>query len=82
MKKELEVSLAVFLAGLGLVYLRRRKKDRQLPLPPGPEGDFLLGNLRHVPKGDEWIGYAKMSKDYNSKHTLLALMLQSNYVIL
>ncbi|KAF8600643.1 cytochrome P450 [Ceratobasidium sp. AG-I] len=66
MKNQLEISVAVLLAGLGLIYLRRREKAQLLPLPPGPEGDFLLGNLRHIPKEEEWAAYAKMSKDCNS----------------
>ncbi|KAF8600648.1 cytochrome P450 [Ceratobasidium sp. AG-I] len=66
MKNQLEISVAVLLAGLGLIYLRRREKAQLLPLPPGPEGDFLLGNLRHIPKEEEWAAYAKMSEDCNS----------------
>lgn len=75
MKNQLEVSVAVLLVGLGLIYLRRRNKARLLPLPPGPKSEFLIGNLRHIPKTEEWIAYAKMSKDYKSMHTLSALLL-------
>lgn len=78
MRKELEVSIAVLLTGLGLIYIRRREKAQQLPLPPGPEAEFLIGNLRHMPKEREWAAYAKMSEDHNSKYAGVIFALCSN----
>ncbi|KZW03028.1 cytochrome P450 [Exidia glandulosa HHB12029] len=55
------------LAAVGLVlvlfsvYSRRTARK----LPPGPRGQFLVGNLRDAPRPpEEWKAYAAMSKEY------------------
>jgi hypothetical protein len=35
-----------------------------LKLPPGPPGDFLIGNLRDIPSHHEWETYSKWQKKY------------------
>ncbi|KAF8523771.1 cytochrome P450, partial [Hysterangium stoloniferum] len=35
-----------------------------LKLPPGPPGDFLIGNLRQVPSHHEWETYSEWHKKY------------------
>ncbi|KAF8509773.1 cytochrome P450 [Hysterangium stoloniferum] len=35
-----------------------------LRLPPGPRGDFLIGNLRDIPTRNEWETYSKWHKKY------------------
>ncbi|CAE6440227.1 unnamed protein product [Rhizoctonia solani] len=53
-------------AGLGLVLWKRLARLQKLPLPPGPPPHFLLGNLGGFPKDREWLGYAKIGRDYQS----------------
>jgi hypothetical protein len=37
-----------------------------LKLPPGPPGDFLIGNLRDIPSHHEWETFAKWQKEYGN----------------
>ncbi|KAJ6571842.1 cytochrome P450 [Mycena capillaripes] len=39
---------------------------RLRPLPPGPPGQFLLGNLKDLPKGgSEWVKHRDLARLYN-----------------
>ncbi|KAF8652307.1 hypothetical protein AX16_004465 [Volvariella volvacea WC 439] len=49
---------------LCFLYLVRRKQQR-IPLPPGPKGLFLLGNVLDIPKSHEWVTYAEWAKVYD-----------------
>ncbi|KAI0920701.1 hypothetical protein AcW1_002368 [Taiwanofungus camphoratus] len=49
----------VLVAGL----LTRRKR---LPLPPGPPGLPILGNIYDVPKTHEWLAYQQWARDFDS----------------
>ena len=60
-----------FLAALFLtvVSFRQLKKGSEgnpngLPLPPGPKGYPLIGNLFDVPKDKPWVVYDKWRKTY------------------
>ncbi|KAF2264418.1 cytochrome P450 [Lojkania enalia] len=48
------ITLAIFFGIVGLYVIRRlvRSKRNGLPLPPGPKGVFLLGNINDMPKSD------------------------------
>lgn len=67
MNEHLEVLLVLVLSCLLLDYIFRRSKASQLPLPRGPKREPLIGNLRHFVSQSEWLAYAKMGKDCNSK---------------
>lgn len=62
--------LAVLFVGVIAAYLRSRwtaytKNPKNLPLPPGPPGKPLVGNLNDVPKsGYEWLAYENLAKVY------------------
>ncbi|KAF8523756.1 cytochrome P450 [Hysterangium stoloniferum] len=42
----------------------RRRVPKGLKLPPGPRGDFLIGNLRDVPSHHEWETYSEWHEKY------------------
>ena len=44
-------------------FLRRYRTSKNLPLPPGPKGWPLIGNLQDIPSHPEWITYHKWSKE-------------------
>ena len=69
-----EVLLALLAVCLLLDHLFRRPKTSALPLPPGPKREFLIGNLRHFVSKSEWLAYAKMSEEYNSKYIIGAVL--------
>jgi hypothetical protein len=52
----------LFPLGLGLIALRWYVRRTPLPLPPGPRGWPIIGNLLDMPSGDfgkaytEWVG--------------------------
>jgi len=57
--------LVCILAAIAL--LRKGKKTRnprRLPLPPGPKGWPIIGNLFDIPKGNAWETYAEWGKVY------------------
>ncbi|KAJ7905642.1 hypothetical protein B0H14DRAFT_2660987 [Mycena olivaceomarginata] len=38
---------------------------RSRPFPPGPPGQFLIGNLKDLPKGDyEWVKHRDLARKY------------------
>jgi len=41
-------------------YIRRHR----LPLPPGPPGKFIVGNLFDMPKGPIWPALAQWKEKY------------------
>lgn len=57
--------LAVFLAMQMYRHIMWRKGNPHgLPLPPGPPGQFLIGNLKDMPVKDPWLTYTEWSKKY------------------
>jgi hypothetical protein len=63
----LRFPLAVLGFCLAIAYLLvRRKKHGEYPLPPGPKGLPIIGNLLDMPTSDEWVTFQKWSKDFGS----------------
>ncbi|KAK0236165.1 cytochrome P450 [Armillaria nabsnona] len=61
------ISLLVFFAFVVLLFYRRFRVHRRqgsLPLPPGPKGLPLIGNLWDNPAEYPWLTYAKWSATY------------------
>ncbi|CAA7266278.1 unnamed protein product [Cyclocybe aegerita] len=58
-------NLSVLFAALAL-FQWTNKKRRQLPLPPGPPGLPLLGNIFDIPKVNYWERYLAWSYQYGS----------------
>jgi len=59
----------LFLASLLSVIVYRlflRRQQPQLPFPPGPTGQRLIGNLRDLPTQYQWLKYEKMGQDIGS----------------
>ncbi|KAF7365937.1 Cytochrome p450 [Mycena venus] len=65
-------------AGLALIscvlYYLLRLRSRKLPLPPGPKGLPLLGNIYDVPEKQSWLAFLEMTKKYDSDIISLNLM--------
>ncbi|KAJ6572322.1 cytochrome P450 [Mycena capillaripes] len=43
-----------------------RRRGKSLPLPPGPKGLPLIGNIFDVPKTQQWLTFMEMSRKYES----------------
>ncbi|KAG7085519.1 hypothetical protein E1B28_003079 [Marasmius oreades] len=54
------------LAAIGLYCITRliSSKKSSLPLPPGPKGLPLIGNILDMPQGQEWLTFAKWGEQY------------------
>ena len=65
---DLFLDLRVVILGLCLVawYVARRSKRGSYPLPPGPKGLPIIGNLLGMPTSDEWVTFGKWSKEFGS----------------
>lgn len=64
-------------SGLAIVwwlqkYLRQRAANpNRLPLPPGPKGYPIIGNLLEFPTVKPWLVYDKWFKTYGELHGVL-----------
>ena len=59
--------LLVTLFAVTLFYARSRKKSSEFaayPLPPGPKGLPIIGNLLDIPLENEWLTFANWGKRY------------------
>lgn len=58
--------LIALLVGIILSYYAFKKKSRGFPLPPGPEGEPILGHLRIIPASNPENYYQLLSKELGS----------------
>jgi len=47
-----------------LVSILRHRRRNLLPLPPGPKGYPLIGNINDLPHKHAWLTYAEWAKKY------------------
>ncbi|KAG8881760.1 hypothetical protein FRB97_009169 [Tulasnella sp. 331] len=45
-------------------YYRYARSNYSLPLPPGPVGDWIIGNLRQKPSSYPWLTFAEWGRKY------------------
>jgi hypothetical protein len=64
----------------GYILYTQLKKDKSnpkgLPLPPGPKGYPLIGNLFDLPVNKAWLVYAEWSKIYGGPFVIKRLVKQ------
>jgi hypothetical protein len=60
---------SAFLASVILWITVRYKKKAAARLPPGPEGEFILGNARQIPTSQPWLYlyYTDLAKKYGAQ---------------
>lgn len=63
------VASGIFLALIYWHYIMKRKRSR-LPLPPGPKGLPIVGNLYDIPADKPWTVYDKWFQKYGMSSTL------------
>ncbi|PFH47283.1 hypothetical protein AMATHDRAFT_77275 [Amanita thiersii Skay4041] len=69
--------LATLCSFLVLIYAydrAKKRKCRNLPLPPGPTKRFLVGNLFDVPKESPWIRYHELCREHKTDILHLDMM--------
>ncbi|RDB21839.1 hypothetical protein Hypma_010803 [Hypsizygus marmoreus] len=58
--------VAYFMTFALFVYLTRKRRPKDLPLPPGPTKLPIIGNLLDMPARMEWVTYHEWSKSFDS----------------
>jgi hypothetical protein len=56
--------IVTLLSLLGFIVVFRRRRLLNVPLPPSPPSDFILGHLRHIPSENPEMQYAEWAKIY------------------
>jgi hypothetical protein len=56
--------VAVLVAMLVAQQLSRRARRRGVPLPPGPPGWPIIGNVLDLPTREEWVTYGALKERY------------------
>jgi hypothetical protein len=56
--------VVTLLSLLGFIVVFRRRRLFNVPLPPSPPSDFILGHLRHIPSENPEMQYAEWAKKY------------------
>jgi hypothetical protein len=59
----MDIPLALLVASLAVTYLWLKRRHRGLPLPPGPKGWPLIGNVFDIPTIKGWEVYHKWCKE-------------------
>ncbi|KAB5590604.1 O-methylsterigmatocystin oxidoreductase [Ceratobasidium theobromae] len=60
------VVTSVALCAASVYALSQRRKAGELPLPPGPKADPIIGHLRYLPSSNEEVVYKRWSDDLAS----------------
>lgn len=55
----------------------RRRNPSRLPLPPGPKGYPVIGNILDLPTSHQWRTYAEWAKVYGEAQIHLHKMLNA-----
>lgn len=74
----IDIPLALLVASLAVTYLWLTRKHRGLPLPPGPKGWPLIGNVFDMPMIRSWEVYHKWCKEFSEHSSLESLHLASS----
>lgn len=74
------IYLAFLLSLLAICIIRLRKSetDRQLPLPPGPQADPIIGHARFIPPQYSWKTFSDWGKKWGRLTN--ALLLNSSLI--
>ena len=59
-----------------------RSNPKGLPLPPGPKGYPLIGNLLDLPLDRAWLVYDEWSKIYGEPFVIKRIILSNDWVLL
>lgn len=65
------LDILLVLVGLYLVKQLLLARKHGLPLPPGPKGLPLIGNVRDMPSTHEWITFAQWRDQYGKYNSVL-----------
>ncbi|THV00167.1 cytochrome P450 [Dendrothele bispora CBS 962.96] len=65
--------------GLYLIFRLIQRRRKFFPLPPGPRGYPLIGNLLDIPSSYEWLAWTKMGEKWGD---LMSLSVFGNTIII
>ncbi|KAK7025110.1 cytochrome P450 monooxygenase 67 [Favolaschia claudopus] len=64
---EAAATCAIVLLVVHHIYSQRTRNPHNLPLPPGPQPQLIVGNLKDLPAGGrEWDGYEALARRFKS----------------
>ncbi|KAF8874936.1 hypothetical protein BD779DRAFT_230375 [Infundibulicybe gibba] len=69
---------AVFAIGLLRAYTQNMSRNpKRLPLPPGPKGLPIIGNLLDMPTDKQWEVFGEWSKIYGAINSFTLILTRS-----
>ncbi|KAG8685209.1 hypothetical protein FRC09_014892, partial [Ceratobasidium sp. 395] len=71
---ELLLDISILILALAFLCFRLRSCGRQLPLPPSPNSDPIIGHLRVLPTSNEHLVYARLSDELHSDIVSLTVL--------
>jgi hypothetical protein len=66
------------LAGVGVLSWLYQMRRTRFPLPPGPKGWPVIGNLLDLPKVKEWETYHSWSQTYGEPSLTIVFVILSD----
>lgn len=70
----------VFSFLFGVKRLGKYQTDSQLPLPPGPPADPIIGHARFIPPQYSWKTFSDWGKKWGKQTVQTALLLNSSLI--
>ncbi|KAG8689240.1 hypothetical protein FRC08_011036, partial [Ceratobasidium sp. 394] len=63
------------------MWQKQRLRESKLPLPPSPQGEWVIGHLRSLPPGSDHRYFMKLGQELNSDIVSFTILGQTTVVL-